>query len=49
MALTVGLVYWAILGRAGAKSSPGASAERFDSACLHEADAENQWQYAMGP
>ncbi len=27
MALTVGLVYWAILGRAGAKSSPGASAE----------------------
>ena len=27
MALTVGLVYWAILGRAGAKSSLGASAE----------------------
>jgi lipid A 4'-phosphatase len=27
MALTVGVVYWAILGRAGVKSLPGASAE----------------------
>jgi membrane-associated phospholipid phosphatase len=30
MALTVALVYWAILGRSGAKSLPGASAGRGD-------------------